>query len=78
MGLIWLMNCCCRLSVREITRKDWKFTRMMKQSELKFTEFQLLKILGGLGDQGCWKQAMEVVEWVYSRKEHRHYKSRYT
>ncbi|XP_057529009.1 pentatricopeptide repeat-containing protein At5g67570, chloroplastic [Amaranthus tricolor] len=66
-----------RLSVREITRKDWKFTRMMKQSELKFTEFQLLKILGGLGDQGCWKQAMEVVEWVYSRKEHRHYKSRF-
>ncbi|KAL2906504.1 hypothetical protein RDABS01_005214 [Bienertia sinuspersici] len=45
-----------RLSAREITRKDWKFTRMMKQSQLPFTENQLLRILGGLGDKGCWKQ----------------------
>ncbi|KAL2928126.1 hypothetical protein RDABS01_033554 [Bienertia sinuspersici] len=66
-----------RLSAREITRKDWKFTRMMKQSQLPFTENQLLRILGGLGDKGCWKQAMEVVDWVYSRKEHRHYKRRF-
>lgn len=66
-----------RLSAREITMKDWKFTRMMKQSQLQFTEDQLLKILGGLGDRGCWRQAMEVVGWVYSRKEHRHYKSRF-
>lgn len=71
------MNWWCRLSAREITMKDWKFTRMMKQSQLQFTEDQLLKLLGRLGDQGCWRQAMEVVRWIYSRKEHIHYKSRY-
>ncbi|KAK9749585.1 hypothetical protein RND81_02G136100 [Saponaria officinalis] len=66
-----------RLTAREITMKDWKFTRMMKQSALQFTEVQMLKIVGGIGDRGCWRQAMEVVEWVYTRKEHRHYKSRF-
>ncbi|KAL9241620.1 hypothetical protein vseg_015711 [Gypsophila vaccaria] len=66
-----------RLTAREITMKDWKFTRMMKQSDLPFTENQMLKIVGGIGDRGCWRQAMEVVEWVYTRKEHRHYKSRF-
>lgn len=66
-----------RLSAREITVKDWKFTRIMKQSELRFTEGQLLRVLGGLGDRGSWRQAMAVVEWVYGRKEMSHYKSRF-
>lgn len=56
--------------------KNWKFSRMMKQSELQFTEDQLLKIVGGLGDKGQWRHALSVVKWVYSSKEHRHFKSR--
>lgn len=50
---------------------------MMKQSGLQFTESQLLKIVGGLGDNAQWKQALSVVEWAYTDKEHRHCKSRY-
>lgn len=71
------MNSWCRLSAREISKRDWKFTRMMKQSGLQFTEVQLLKIVGGLGDKRQWKQALSVVEWVYNDKEQRRYKSRY-
>lgn len=66
-----------RLSEREITLKNWKFVRIMKQSGLLFTEGQLLKIVQGLGDKGGWRQAMSVVEWVYKRKEMKHSKSRY-
>ena len=66
----------CRLSAREITMRDWKFTRMMKQSGLQFTEKQLLKIVGGLGNKGQWKQALSAVEWVYNDKENKRYKSR--
>ncbi|MFS7943973.1 putative tetratricopeptide-like helical domain superfamily [Helianthus anomalus] len=51
--------------------------RMMKLSELKFTEDQLLKIVGGLGDKGQWRHALSVVKWVYSSKEHKHFKSRF-
>lgn len=71
------MNSWCRLSAREISKRDWKFSRMMKLSGLQFTERQLLKIVGGLGDKGQWKQALSVLEWVYNDKEQRRYKSRY-
>lgn len=57
--------------------KDWKFGRMMKQSELLFTEVQLVKILQMLGDRGQWSHALSVVEWVYNSKDHKQYKSRY-
>ena len=68
--------CLCRLSGADLSVKDWKFSRMMKKSELQFTEGQLLRIVEGLGERGQWRQALSVVEWVYSSKEHRHYKSR--
>ncbi|KAH6784737.1 Tetratricopeptide repeat superfamily protein [Perilla frutescens var. hirtella] len=66
-----------RLSATELSVKDWKFTRMMRYSDLQFTEMQMLKIVEGLGYKGQWRQACSVVEWVYSSKEHRHFKSRF-
>ncbi|XP_057491695.1 pentatricopeptide repeat-containing protein At5g67570, chloroplastic isoform X1 [Actinidia eriantha] len=66
-----------KLSGADLSLKDWKFSRMMKKSELQFTEGQLLRIVEGLGERGQWRQALSVVEWVYSSKEHRHYKSRF-
>ncbi|KAL6963584.1 hypothetical protein U1Q18_034595 [Sarracenia purpurea var. burkii] len=65
-----------KLSGANLSTKDWKLSKMMKKSGLQFTEGQLLKIVEGLGDKGQWRQASSVVEWVYSSKEHRHYKSR--
>lgn len=67
----------CRLSATEFSMKDWKLSKMMKQSGLQFTEGQMLKILGGLGANGCWKHAMTVVEWAYNDKGNKHCKSRY-
>ncbi|KAL5755095.1 hypothetical protein ACOSP7_023315 [Xanthoceras sorbifolium] len=66
-----------RLSEREVTVKNWKFVRIMKQSGLQFTEGQLLKIVEGLGRKGSWRPAMSVVEWIYGRKDHRNLKSRF-
>ncbi|KAK1396292.1 Pentatricopeptide repeat-containing protein, chloroplastic [Heracleum sosnowskyi] len=66
-----------KLSDTKLTVKDWKFGRMMKQSELLFTEVQLIKILEMLGDRGQWSHALSVVEWVYNSKDHKQYKSRY-
>lgn len=66
----------CRLSDKEITMKDWKFSRMMKMSGLPFTEGQLLRIVELLGFKRCWKQALSVVQWVYNYKDHRKFQSR--
>ncbi|KAL8044626.1 hypothetical protein ABFX02_08G057500 [Erythranthe guttata] len=66
-----------RLSATELSAKDWKFTRMMRYSGLQFTEGQMMKIVNGLGYKGQWKHALSVVEWVYTSKEHMHFKSRF-
>ncbi|XP_021274126.1 pentatricopeptide repeat-containing protein At5g67570, chloroplastic [Herrania umbratica] len=66
-----------RLSEREITERHWKFVRIMKQSGLQFTEWQLLRIVEGLGKNGKWRQAMAVVQWLYGNKEHKEFKSRF-
>ncbi|KAK7346893.1 hypothetical protein VNO80_21417 [Phaseolus coccineus] len=66
-----------RLSDREITTRDWKFSRIMKLSGLPFTEGQLLKIVELLGFKSCWKQALSVVQWVYRYKDHRKFQSRF-
>ncbi|KAG8384268.1 hypothetical protein BUALT_Bualt04G0100700 [Buddleja alternifolia] len=66
-----------RLSATEMSVKDWKFTRVMRYSGLQFTEGQMLRIVEGLGNKGQWRNAFSVVEWVYSSKEHRHFKSRF-
>lgn len=56
---------------------DWKFSRIMKQSGMFFTEMHLLKIVERLGVLGNWSQALSVVEWVYNEKQYKHRKSRY-
>ncbi|KAK9135270.1 hypothetical protein Syun_014600 [Stephania yunnanensis] len=66
-----------RLSDKDTSSRDWKFARLMKQSEIQFTERNLMKIVGDLGALGSWRQAMSVVEWVYGRDEYKHRKSRF-
>ncbi|XP_062004814.1 pentatricopeptide repeat-containing protein At5g67570, chloroplastic isoform X1 [Rosa rugosa] len=66
-----------RLSGTEFAMRDWKLSRMMKQSGLEFTEGQVLKVLNGLGAKKCWKQALSVVEWVYKDRGNKHCKSRF-
>jgi hypothetical protein len=75
---LWIggVLCFCRLCDREIGAKDWKFSRCMKLSGLPFTEGQLLMILEMLGVRGCWKQALSVVQWVYSDKDHKKFQSK--
>ncbi|XP_078430331.1 tetratricopeptide repeat (TPR)-like superfamily protein [Wolffia australiana] len=66
-----------RLSGKGLTIQDWKFSRIMKLSGLLFTERNLLKIVEELGNRGSWRQAMDVVEWVYCRTDNKRHKSRF-
>ncbi|PON66774.1 Tetratricopeptide-like helical domain containing protein [Parasponia andersonii] len=66
-----------RLSSTKLAIRDWKLSRIMKQSGLEFTEGQLLRIVEGLGAKGSWQQALSVVEWVYDDKGRKQSKSRF-
>lgn len=66
----------CRLSFGDLSISDWKFSRLMNQSGIQFTERNLLRIVGGLGTRGHWRHALSIVEWVYKGRDSKHYKSR--
>ncbi|OVA09385.1 Pentatricopeptide repeat [Macleaya cordata] len=66
-----------RLSATDLSMRDWKFGRLMKQSGLHFTEGHLLRIVEGLGARGDWRLALSVVEWVYNSNDYKHQKSRF-
>lgn len=66
-----------RLSAGKISMHDWKFSRLMKQSEIQFTERHLLRIVQELGARGHWRHALSVVEWVYNERDYKHYRSRF-
>lgn len=65
------------MSETELGVKDYKFSKLMKHSGLQYTEEQMLRLVQGLGEKGQWKNALSVVHWVYTSKEHRRSKSRY-
>eukprot|EP00268_Persea_americana_P006492 TRINITY_DN12340_c1_g1_i8.p1 TRINITY_DN12340_c1_g1~~TRINITY_DN12340_c1_g1_i8.p1 ORF type:complete len:847 (-),score=171.96 TRINITY_DN12340_c1_g1_i8:609-3104(-) len=66
-----------RLSTGNLSMSDWKFSRLMNQSGIQFTERNLLRIVGGLGARGHWRHALSIVEWVYKGRDSRDYKSRF-
>ncbi|KAF8404873.1 hypothetical protein HHK36_009768 [Tetracentron sinense] len=66
-----------RLSATDLSMRDWKFSRLMNQSGLQFTEEHMLKIIEGLGALGNWRHSLSVVEWVYNCKDRKHHKSRF-
>ncbi|KAG6514709.1 pentatricopeptide repeat-containing protein At5g67570, chloroplastic [Zingiber officinale] len=66
-----------RLSSSNLSMQDWKFSWMMRKSDILFTEMSLLKIIERLGHLGKWSSALSVVEWVYNEKNYKHKKSRF-
>ncbi|KAL4181520.1 hypothetical protein AMTRI_Chr12g271550 [Amborella trichopoda] len=52
-----------RLNVLNLSKRNWKFSRLMSNTNIVFTEDNLLKIIEGLGAVGNWMQAWFVVEW---------------
>ncbi|ONK76175.1 uncharacterized protein A4U43_C03F24720 [Asparagus officinalis] len=66
-----------RLTCANLSTQDWKFSRVMKQSCIIFSEMHVLKIVERLGILGNWRLAMSVVEWVYDQKDYKHLRSRF-
>jgi uncharacterized metal-binding protein len=66
----------CSLRNSDMNLHDWRFDRLMEQSDIIFHEMNLLQILKGLEEAKNWRQAHSVVKWVYSQKGYFHRKSR--
>uniref|UniRef100_A0ACD5VPK3 Uncharacterized protein n=1 Tax=Avena sativa TaxID=4498 RepID=A0ACD5VPK3_AVESA len=66
-----------RLNATDVNTPEWKFSKMIHDAEIKFTDHSILRIVQILGRYGNWKRVLQVVEWLQSRERFKSYKSRY-
>lgn len=66
-----------RLNASDVNTPEWKFSKMIHDAEIKFTDHSILRIVQLLGRYGNWKRVLQVVEWLQSRERFKSYKSRY-
>ncbi|CAM0882078.1 unnamed protein product [Alopecurus aequalis] len=66
-----------RLNATDVNTPEWKFSKMIHDAEIKFTDHSILRVVQILGRYGNWKRVLQVVEWLQSRERFKSYKSRY-
>ncbi|KAJ1284743.1 hypothetical protein BS78_03G228400 [Paspalum vaginatum] len=66
-----------RLNATDVNTPEWKFSKMIHDAEIKFSDHSILRIVQMLGRYGNWKRVLQVVEWLQSRERFKSYKSRY-
>ncbi|CAD6230369.1 unnamed protein product [Miscanthus lutarioriparius] len=66
-----------RLNATDVNTPEWKFSKMIHDAKIKFSDHSILRIVQMLGRYGNWKRVLQVVEWLQSRERFKSYKSRY-
>ncbi|KAG8055886.1 hypothetical protein GUJ93_ZPchr0001g29489 [Zizania palustris] len=66
-----------RLNATDVNTPEWKFSKMIHDAKIKFSDHSILRIVQILGRYGNWKRVLQVVEWLQSRERFTSYKSRY-
>lgn len=64
-----------RLNATDVNTPEWKFSKMIHDAQIKFTDHSILRIVQILGRYGNWKRVLQVVEWLQSRERFKSYKS---
>lgn len=65
-----------RLNAADINIPQWKFSKMIHNARIKFTDHSILRIVQILGTLGNWRRVLQVVEWFQSRERFKSLKSR--
>uniref|UniRef100_A0A0E0C5Y4 Pentacotripeptide-repeat region of PRORP domain-containing protein n=1 Tax=Oryza meridionalis TaxID=40149 RepID=A0A0E0C5Y4_9ORYZ len=66
-----------RLNATDVNTPEWKFSKMIHDAKIKFSDHSILRVVQILGRYGNWKRVLQVVEWLQSRERFKSYKSRY-
>ncbi|WVZ69308.1 hypothetical protein U9M48_018114 [Paspalum notatum var. saurae] len=66
-----------QLNATDVNTPEWKFSKMIHDAKIKFSDHSILRIVQMLGRYGNWKRVLQVVEWLQSRERFKSYKSRY-
>ncbi|KAG2599747.1 pentatricopeptide repeat-containing protein At1g30610, chloroplastic-like [Panicum virgatum] len=66
-----------QLNATDVNTPEWKFSKMIHDAQIKFSDHSILRIVQMLGRYGNWKRVLQVVEWLQSHERFKSYKSRY-
>ncbi|KAL6615778.1 hypothetical protein ACP70R_038048 [Stipagrostis hirtigluma subsp. patula] len=66
-----------RLNATDVNTPEWKFSKMIHDAKIKFSDHSILRIVQTLGRFGNWKRVLQVVEWLQSRERFKSFQSRY-
>ncbi|XP_042403688.1 pentatricopeptide repeat-containing protein At1g30610, chloroplastic-like [Zingiber officinale] len=72
-----IQNLAKQLNAADINIPQWKFSKMIHNGRIKFTDHSILRIVQILGTHGNWRRVLQVVEWFQSRERFKSLKSRY-
>ncbi|KAH7365742.1 hypothetical protein KP509_18G044000 [Ceratopteris richardii] len=53
------------------------FSRLMHSGRMKLTEDRVLRLVQILGENGNWRRAMQVVQWVHKRQHYQFHASKF-
>ncbi|XP_022885563.1 pentatricopeptide repeat-containing protein At1g30610, chloroplastic isoform X2 [Olea europaea var. sylvestris] len=65
------------LNAADINMPEWKFTKMMRSAQIRFSDHSVMRIIQILGKLGNWRCVLQVIEWVQSRERFKSHKIRY-
>ncbi|MQL83978.1 hypothetical protein Taro_016476 [Colocasia esculenta] len=72
-----IQNLARRLHATDVNMPEWKFSKLIHDAKIKFTDHSILRMVQILGAFGNWRRVLQVVEWLQSRERFKSYKSRY-
>ncbi|CAI9755216.1 unnamed protein product [Fraxinus pennsylvanica] len=65
------------LNAADINMPEWKFTKMMRSAQIRFSDHSIMRIIQILGKLGNWKRVLQVIEWIQSRERFKSHKIRF-
>ncbi|KAL2484162.1 Pentatricopeptide repeat-containing protein [Forsythia ovata] len=65
------------LNAADINMPEWKFTKMMRSAQIRFSDHSIMRIIQILGKLGNWRRVLQVIEWIQSRERFKSHKIRY-
>ncbi|KAG8385157.1 hypothetical protein BUALT_Bualt03G0012500 [Buddleja alternifolia] len=65
------------LNGADIDMPEWKFSEMMRNGQIRFSDHSILRVVQILGKLGNWRRVLQVIEWIQSHERFKSHKIRY-
>ncbi|XP_051139378.1 pentatricopeptide repeat-containing protein At1g30610, chloroplastic [Andrographis paniculata] len=65
------------LNGADVDMPEWKFTKMMRSAQIRYSDYSIMRVVQILGKLGNWRRVLQVIEWMQSRERYKSLKPRH-